>query len=409
MKKICETAVLLLVAMPLFMACSGDEPNVEIEVTPYKNIEMTTQSRSITSINNNFGLDLFKNCNHTENLTLSPYGALSVLAMLANGDDGEARSEIINILGFGENNNGVEAMNEYCNMLNSELPTLDGRVDFRYANSIWTEWNLRSDFVNKIKTVFDAEWFQKDPTANASEVNGWISDKTSGLLKNAFEASDFVKPLILNVAYFNGTWSNKFSPSQTKDGLFTNLDNSKTNVKFMSASGIYRTVINDKMYMVELPYGSGNFTMSLIKPAENTNFEEMIKSLSSEFINSLSNETVFKSENIKLEIPKFSFESKTFIDKSLKQMGFEKIYDGFNKIIADDFAFITECFQQCSRIEIDEEGTKVAVATLNGDTYAGPSEKSLKYDEPFIFIIRETSTNTILFIGETTNLTEKTN
>lgn len=405
MTNIKKTALSLLASMPLLMACSSNEPEEETQVTPYKNIELTNQSRAVIGINNNFGLDLFKNCNHTENLTLSPYGAFSVLAMLANGDEGEARDEIINILGCGEIGIGMEAINEYCTMLNQELLTLDGQVDFRYANSIWTELNLRSDYVGKIKTIFDAEWIQKDPTTNASEVNDWISNKTSGFLKDVLEVPYNVTPLILNIAYFNGTWTNKFSPSETKSGVFTNLNDSKANVKFMSANSFYRTIINDEICMVEIPYGSGNFTMSLIKPAENNSFEGMIESLDSEFMNSFSNETLFKGEAIRLEIPKFSFESKTIIDGSLKKMGFDKVYNGYNNILADGRPFIPDCFQQCSRIEVDEEGTKVAVGTLIGETYVNLSSKSLKFDEPFIFIIRETSTNTILFIGEITDLT----
>ena len=79
--------------------CTSDEPNEK--ATPYRNLEMNAETRAAATANNSFSLNLFRQTDAGGNMTISTYGVFSVLSMLANGDTGECRDEILDMFGFG--------------------------------------------------------------------------------------------------------------------------------------------------------------------------------------------------------------------------------------------------------------------------------------------------------------------
>lgn len=394
--------LLIFVSTIVFVACSNDEPELT-EKTQYKEIQLSSRARSVTAINNSFALNLFNQTSHDSNYTLSSYGIMSILALLSNGDDAETREEIMSILGGEGNAVSIEELNDYFIQLNQELPTLDSQVEFKYANSIWNETELKTEFVNKIDAVFGAEWFKMNPSKNVSELNSWIDRKTDGFIKEFCKSPmELVSPLVANVAYFNGLWQIPFDSKNTKTGIFVNNDLSKSNVDFMSNTGSYKILENENLCAVELPYGAGNFSMVMIKPTSlNYRFDEITNYLTPDFIISLNELNIRSAQYINLSIPKFDIESDMPLDESMRAMGFYKFYNGFNNINSDRTIFQLECIKQVSRIKLTEEGTEVATVTSNA---LSGIPRVISFDTPFVFMIRETSTNSILYIGEIVKL-----
>jgi serpin B len=105
---------------------------------------------------------------------------------------------------------------------------------------------------------------------------------------------------------------------------------------------------------------------------------------------------------IHLSMPKFDFSYEKKLNEQLKTMG---MTDAFDPDMADfsgisDENIYISFVKQNTFIELDEEGTEAAAVTTIGMAYTSANLNQLIINKPFIFSIRERTTNTLLFIGK---------
>lgn len=103
----------LVAASTLVTSCADDGPTNNETATSFRPLELTQSTRSATSANNGFALDLFRHASGSSKTVMSPYGAFSVLAMLANGDNAKSRDEILAKFGLTDNEEALKALNDY--------------------------------------------------------------------------------------------------------------------------------------------------------------------------------------------------------------------------------------------------------------------------------------------------------
>ncbi len=384
--------------------CTSDEPNEK--VTPYRNLEMNAETRAAATANNSFALNLFRQTDAGGNMTISTYGVFSVLSMLANGDTGECRDEILDMFGFGEGTDGIATLNGYCSLMNRELPGLDGRVKVSLANAIWSERELDENFSSVLHDTFEAEWFKEDggDENGMRSINKWVSENTHGMIPHFLKEPTDNPIAIVNAIYFKGKWDKPFKKADTAQGRFRNIDGDEATAQFMNAHGCYRAYFDSKINAVELKYGSGNYSMLLIKPAEGCSFEQMADEFDSETFDAMLESTDFTTYDFRVSVPKFKAETDIDMLASLRKVGFRSILKTeFNSLLANGDGLKLNMLKQATAIEVNEDGTEAASATMAGmDLSPGfPPHDPVTFDSPFIYIIRETSTNTILFIGRT--------
>jgi serine protease inhibitor len=405
-----KTIAIMTAAIAL-TACSNDEPSKSDEnrTTPYRQLQLNERTRGAVDANNNFAFDLFRQVSEKQgNFIVSPYGFFSALSMLANGDNGDTRDAILKGLGYTDGTEGLSALNEYCGMMNRELPELDGRVNLSLANSIWTAAELNENFSNELSDTFNAEWIAQNPAGESGmqAINNWVSDNTKGMIARFLKQPQHTSLSVINAIYFNGKWTNKFSKSETKSGLFKNIDGTEAKADFMNQTADFLGYFYDNIEAVELTYGSGNYSMLLIKPTEGKTFDEMRNSIDQDYLDNMMASPVYLTYNLQVSVPKFKIYTDLDLAGAIGKMGFEDIFTReFNSILKNNSHLNVSSLLQAVTIDVNEEGTEAASATQAGMTTAPAifPHAPVVFNSPFIYMIRERSTNTVFFIGQVVN------
>ena len=371
--------------------------------------ELTTLEKQLVESDNSFGLKLFKEIAKTQvdtNIFISPLSIAMALSMTYNGSAGTTEEAMRNTLEFG--NMSFQDINESFKSLIQLLTNLDPKVKFQIANSIWYRlgFSVEQDFLDVNKTYFDAEVRDLDfssPTA-PDIINAWVDENTNGKIK---EIIDRINPLVvmylINAIYFKGTWTYEFDKDLTTDDIFTKTDSSQVPCRMMNQEGNFSYLENTDFQAVDLPYGDGKFSMTILLPKPGKSIDEFIAEITTE--NWIQWTNAFTENAGKLYMPKFKLEYEIKLNKSLSNMGMGIAFDirqaDFSRINPNEDLFISEVKHK-TFVEVDEEGTEAAAVTSVeiSLTMTDPTGFIMVVNRPFVFIIRENHSNTILFMGK---------
>ncbi len=373
---------------------------------------LSPSEQMVVEANKKFGLYLFKKIIEQEDAAkdvfISPLSVSMALGMTLNGADGTTYDAMQNTLAFDDFTN--EEINKAYYDLIELLINLDDKVLFKIANSIWyrNTFNVESAFIETNKTWFDAEVnasnFDDPETANI--INNWVAIKTHGKITKIIERiGPNTVMYLINAIYFNGTWKYEFDIENTRDDLFNLIDGSVADCKMMAISGEFKYFQDENIQVIDLPYGDGEFSMTVFLPETGTNINDFISNLDeSEWDNYLIS---LKSDSGTLRLPKFELEYKLTMNEVLKSLGmsiaFEASNADFSRINSNAQLFISKVLHK-TFVKVDEEGTEAAAVTVVEIrvTSTGPETKKfdMRVDRPFVFTIRENHSNTILFMGK---------
>jgi serpin B len=406
MKKIdLKTAILILITVPLiFISCKKtSDPALPVDPVP---IALTANQVSLISSENSFALDIFKkvieNSSESENIIISPLSISSALSMTLNGASGDTRSAMLDALRL----KGLtpEIINSSYKDLTGALLNIDKRVLTSIANSVWTANNfvVKKPFIDILTQYYTAESKSFDPNDPLvpKQVNSWVESKTNGLIKNMLDQLDKnTVMLLINAIYFKGTWTTQFDKAKTIQGSFIRTDGAVAQVPMMKQSSDFKIYTGEGFTLAEFPYGQANFVMDVILPAGNSGINNLLPSVTDQNLNGWLN--LMSTRKADVSFPKFKYGYKKELKSILSDMGmgiaFTENADFSN--ISDINLLISFILHQAF-IETNEEGTEAAAATIVGiEPTAIISPYNLNLDHSFLYIIRETTTNTILFMG----------
>jgi len=286
------------------------------------------------------------------------------------------------------------------------LTGLDPEVQFQIANSIWYRQGLtpEEEFINLNKTYFDALVSGldfSDPNA-AKTINAWVDENTNGKIKEIVDSP--IDPLIvmflINAIYFKGTWTYQFDKDQTTDDWFILPDGTGKPCKMMEQRGLYKYFSNDDFQAVDLPYGDGSFSMTIFLPHPQRDIDSLIAKFDHESFNYWISCLSFLSDSFDIYIPKFTLEYELKLNDALQTLGMGIAFSpaaDFSKMYKDVGVWIDQVIHK-TFVQVDEEGTEAAAVTSVSMTYGPPP--GFRVDRPFVFVIRENQSQTILFIGK---------
>lgn len=407
--KIHNVLLALIVISSGFISCekSADKP-----APAPKKIELTAKAGQIIATGNDFGIDLFVKCakEESKNLMLSPLSASVALTMALNGADGETHNQMKEMLGYPADMT-LDEINDTYESLVGQLLAADEKVKISLANALFYRngFAVKAPYISTLKNDFDAEVEGLDfnqPSA-LTTINKWAADNTNQKITKVIEeiSADAVM-FLMNALYFKGDWTQKFDKTLTSDQPF-HLDNGNTiNVPTMSGKIGAIQHHSNNFTAAELPYGRKNFSMVVIVPHTTLDsfYDEFDANDWKEITASLDSQTDWFETNVLM--PKFKFEYEKYLNRPLIDMG---MIDAFDPLAAD-FTPITNTsifisfVKQNTFVDVNEEGTEAAaVTTIGFELTSAPSTPTFVVDKPFIFAIRERTTNTLLFIGSITN------
>ena len=341
-----------------------------------------------------------------ENVCVSPFSVGAVLGMIANGDDGSARNEILRMLGLEENEEGLNALNAYYQTLISNLPNIEERITCDVTNTMWCDplkYRIRKSFMETISDYYYTYGIGISPSGEIGRkaINEFVEKNTNGMIDNFLTIPLQIDLAFLNTLYFKAGWTEGFIEGYELRETFLDIDGNEQQIDFM-LSGDWAWydygVTEDGTEAVRLNYGEKEqFSMICILPSLSINHTAIDEVLTLDNIHAF-NESM-ESQEMKVQLPKFEIEMNNPNTLSiLKSMGLDT-KDTFGLITDSSEFFLTE-FIHATKIKVDENGTEGAAVSLGGMTsgiHAPVPE--IVFDRPFIFYIQENTTGAILFIG----------
>lgn len=403
----------LLLVLLSAASCNKDADGIE------KEIKLTLKSQQIVEADNEFGLDIFKRIYENEeepNFMISPLSISMALAMTYNGAETETKAQMAEALKIDKFTR--DELNATYKQLMEALGSIDPKVVLEIANSIWYRdtYPVEEAFLNVNSAFYNAEVnaanFENPETVDL--INQWVSDKTHEKIPFMLEniPPDAVMYLI-NAIYFYGNWATEFNPESTREGSFDLGDNNYVSVDMMNRIDTVNYLSNDVFSAIELPYGKGNFNMTLLLPAHNKKVNDVVTLLNTKNWKKWQNEFV-KTNSIDIKLPKFKIEYKISLNDFLADMGMELAfsdYADFSGINKNRNLFISRTKHK-TFIEVDEEGTEAAAATMVEMSFTSFDPNAPQYipfhcNRPFLFVINEKDTGAILFMGKVGNPKEE--
>ena len=379
-----------------------------MEETDSDYLILDDSQRDLLAKNNTFAINLFNKVSGMDSRVISPLSITGLMTILSNGAEGETRLEILNTLGFsGASQDEINALYGY---LIKKAGRLDPATNINIADYIAVNKNfkVKKEFEQTVSDWFKAEAENLDFTSSktAGIINGWCSKHTYGMIPKVI---DNVEPsavaYLMNAIYFNGSWAEKFDAKETKVERFRGYTRDIKKVKMMHRNDEYLYTSNKTYSAVRIPYGNGMFAMTVLLPNEDKSIDDMMRVLSAKEISNLGRE--MDNCKVDLKLPKFTTEVEQPLNDIIASLGAPTMFKSsadFSKL-ADGNMFVSKMFQK-AKIEVSEEGTKAAAVTAAIMTMSAlapePRQVEFHADRPFVYIISESSTGAIYFIGQFT-------
>jgi len=402
------TAILTIAAISGIMASCERTKNDPPPGDPVP-IELTLKQKDVVDSANKFAFDLFlpivAEKKGAENIMISPFSITSALSMVLNGAAGETFDAVRHTLRYDDKT--LQEINETYLKLMEDMIPVDPRVTMEIANSVWVEKRLtvKQPYIDALKTWYLAEARNidvSDPGA-VDMVNGWIEDKTHDKIQDMLDhLSPDLAMLLINAIYFNGKWRYEFDTKDTQTKPFYITPGNAVHVPIMYQEENFAVTTTGDATLVELPYGQGNYSMVVMLPDEDVSLASAAATLNPEdwalWMQSLSNGTT----EVQLSLPRFEYEYKRELKDDLTALGMGIAFGmGANfSNISDQSILISRVLHQ-TFIKTDEEGTEAAAATVVEFEFTSmPMTTVVNINRPFLYFIRETTTGTIVFMGQ---------
>ncbi len=369
--------------------------------------------------NSAFAFDLYQALKQAdENIFYSPYSISLALAMTYAGARGETEQQMADTLHFTLANNRLHPA---FNWLDIELASrgqgAKGKDEegFRLniVNAIWGQkgYNFLSEFLDVLAENYGAGLrpldFANAPEESRVTINDWVSNETEGRIEDLIPRGliDPATALVLtNAIYFNAAWQHPFDEDMTRDSSFYLLTGEEVTVPMMRQTESFGYAGGDGYQAVELPYDGRELSMVILLPRKGQ-FEAFEDSLEVEAVNAIMED--IKPRQVILTMPKFKFESSFRLKETLSVMGMPIAFTGgadFSGMTGNLGLFIEDVVHKAF-VSLDEAGTEAAAATavVMKELAAPLKPIEVTIDSPFIFLIRDMNTGTILFVGRIVN------
>lgn len=359
----------------------------------------------IPSASNQFALNFYSHVSEDKkrNIFFSPTSIFTAFAIAYEGAKDNTASEMQHVFGF-EPDKSKRTV-QFADM-QEQLNKKQQNNTISLANALWINegFDVLPEYIDTAKTHYksDIESINFSDKNSIDIINEWINEKTKGKIEKIFEDLDpSTKLVITNAIYFKGIWEEPFDQEKTLIGDFHVTSDTVVQVPMMESKTIFPNVaINDLVKIVELPYEGEKFSMLILLP-EDEGMSSLEDSLSVDNLNKWKKE--LHTTKTKVYMPKFKLETEYDLKQILQDMG---IHDAFGNAdftgISDSGLYIEKAIHKAF-VEVNEEGTEAAAATGIVMFESGPFEFII--DRPFVFIIQDNETGSILFMGKVVNPT----
>ncbi len=390
----------LFIAALLIGISTKSECNVDAATTPAVNGA------------NRFAFDLYGQLKEKPgNLFFSPYSISTCLALTFAGARGNTEKQMAKVLHFdGEPATVHAAFGE----LQSQLGKAGNQkgIELSIANALWAQQGhpFLPAFLKTASTDYQARVKQADFKTDAAgvtrQINNWVADKTNDKIKDILPPGllNAQSSLVLaNAIYFKGIWATPFIPRATSKQPFHLTADSQVESALMHQTEEMPYMENEAYQAVEIPYAGKQLALVIILPRAVDGCAKLESQLTADFLAEA--RAYMKPKKVELSLPKFEMNSGFALRDTLERMG---MVDAFGSADFSGMDGMKDLFlsavQHKAWVEVNEQGTEAAAATVaitKRSAIAKPIDPPVVFraDHPFIFLIRDTASGAVLFLG----------
>lgn len=392
--------------------------SIVLSCSPVSAAEQTNE-RILVQDNSAFAMDLYQKLRASDgNIFFSPYSISTALAMTYGGARGNTEREMAKTLRFSLDQ---ENLHPAFAQVESRLNKLQkaGNIKLSVANSLWPQQDYKflDEYLSLAKKYYGVSItpvdYRQAREAAREMINNWVEDKTQGKIKNLIQPGilDALTRLVLvNAIYFKGNWESQFEADKTKDAPFHMPSKKSVQAPMMTQEEKFRYADLEFFEMLELPYVGNEMSMIVLLPKAIDGLTQLEANLSTENLERWKSR--LSKRDIVVFLPKFKMTSMFRLDKTLVSMG---MVDAFSDSKANfagmdgrpDGLYIGAVIHKAF-VDVNEEGTEAAAATAGGMVQMRmPAPPTVfRADHPFVFLIQENRTGSILFMGRVNAPTE---
>lgn len=369
---------------------------------------------SVVRDNNTFAFDLYGQLAQQDgNLFFSPYSISNALAMTYAGARGETAKQMATTLHFTLEQ---ERLHPAFGSLRHEILGADPerkvnrKFELETANRLWgqMDYNFLPDFLKTTEDNYGAGLRQVDFITARDEarktINAWVEEQTHDKIKELIKPdilSEDTRLVLTNAIYFKSAWYRPFKAEQTKDGEFTRADGKKVTAKLMNGSNRTNYFKGKDFEILELPYEGHELSMIVVLPNNADGLPAFEKRLTTssltEWLDKMTDHMV------EVTLPRFALTSEFMLKGVLSEMGmpiaFERDNADFSGMTTQDRLFISHVVHKAF-VDVNEAGTEAAASTaVLMERLSMPQPATFRADHPFVYLIRDNRTGSILFLG----------
>ncbi len=363
--------------------------------------------------NRQFALDLYARLRGQDgNLFFSPYSISTALAMTRAGAKGDTAAQMDKTLHFdlGQEklNTGFAAL---LNQVNGE--PMEGKRGYQLstANALWGQkgYPFKADFLKIAKDDYggglnDVDF--KGATEQALQtINGWVEKQTNDKIKDLLpqgSIDETTRLVLTNAIYFKGDWQSQFKKDLTKVEPFHLSAEQKTDAPLMHQTGEYGYLDGGTFQALELPYAGKDLSMIVLLPKKIDGLADLEKDSSADKLAGWVGK--LHTQKVIVSLPKFKTTKQMAMKTVLSEMGMPLAFTDAADFsgMADQRLFLSDVIHKAF-IDVNEEGTEAAAAT--GVIVSAAAERvepptpEFRADHPFVFLIRDKRSDSILFLG----------
>lgn len=378
----------------------------------------------IVRAHNEFALTLYgelaRKAPPTENLVLSPYGTFHALALVYCGARGTTAEQLAQVLhwpreqqalpaALGALNNDL-ARSRSPNGRQGEGETKADQSALHLAHAVWGHKGIdfTPDFVQRARTHFRAEVaelpFADNPEAARAAVNRWVAQQTRERIRELLgqplpSGTDLV---LTSAVYLQAPWVAPFDRSMTRPQAFRTAAGPTIDVPMMSQVSRFRTTQGDGAELLELPYAGNGLVLLVLLPEKADGLAELEENLTvdqlARWLQSL------RLEKLQVYLPRFHTSAGFNLLETLLSLGLTAPFGSdadFSGMTAQKGLRLSAVVHK-AYLGVDEQGTEATAATAVV-VERGLAVHTFRVDRPFVFVLHDRDTGSILFLGRVAN------
>lgn len=367
---------------------------------------------SLVDGNSAFALEMYRIlAKQGGNVFFSPFSISTALAMTYSGARAGTAEEMAQALHFpldhGELHPDFQKLHAHFTDIQRGAP-----FQLHIANALWIdqEFELLPEFIRLNQEFYAAHLylldFRTDPEASRLRINGWVEDETQGKITDLLAPgiiNNLTSLVLTNALYFLAEWSRQFDPQSTRDMDFHVSPEQKVRVPMMFQNSFFSYKEYESLQVLEMTYEGGDLSMFVCLPKRIDGLHELESRLDSETLKEWISR--HPSRQVKVFFPKFKTTGEYSLKDHLMALGMKDAFTNeadFSGIEPQKKLYISAVVHK-TFIDVDEAGTEAAAATAVvmeiKSALPPPDLPEFRADHPFLYVIRDNQTGTILFMG----------